>query len=44
MDREQAAEIHRHLLTAARAISRVGNLTFDLSEEDERRLQSRWEM
>jgi hypothetical protein len=34
MDREQAVEIHRHLLTAVKAINRVGNLTFDLSKED----------
>ena len=34
MDREQAAEIHRHLLTAAKAINRVGQLAFDLSKED----------
>lgn len=34
MDREQAAEIHRHLLTAAKAINRVGKLAFDLRKED----------
>jgi hypothetical protein len=34
VDREQAVEIHRHLLTAVKAINRVGNLTFDLSKED----------
>jgi hypothetical protein len=34
MDREQAAEIHRHLLSAAKAINRARNLTLDLSEED----------
>ena len=34
MTREQAAEIHRHLLTATRAINRVGGLAFELSQED----------
>jgi hypothetical protein len=33
MDREQATEIHRHLMTAARAISRAEKLTFDLGKE-----------
>jgi uncharacterized protein DUF3658 len=34
MDREQAAEIHRHLLTVAKAINRVGQLAFELGKED----------
>jgi len=37
MTREQAAEIHRHVLTAKRAINRVGALVFDLDKGDDRK-------
>jgi hypothetical protein len=37
MTREQAAEIHRHLLTAKRAINRVGALVFDLDTIEDRK-------
>jgi hypothetical protein len=37
MTREQAAEIHRYLLTAARALNRVGALTFDLETIEDRK-------
>lgn len=37
MTREQAAEIHRHLLTAAKAINRVSALVFDLDKLEDRK-------
>jgi Protein of unknown function len=37
MTREQAAEIHRHLLTATRAINRVSGLVFDLDKGEDRK-------
>ncbi|HLZ01492.1 MAG TPA: DUF3658 domain-containing protein [Bradyrhizobium sp.] len=36
MDREQAAEIHRHLQRAANAIRRAERLALDLSQDDRR--------
>jgi hypothetical protein len=37
MTREQAAEIHRHLLTATKAINRVAALVFDLDKVKDRK-------
>ena len=34
MDREQAVEIHRHLLDAANAVNRVSGLTSNLSKDE----------
>jgi hypothetical protein len=37
MTREQAAEIHRHLLSAAKAVNRVSALAFDLETVEDRK-------
>jgi hypothetical protein len=37
MTREQAAKIHRHLLTATKAINRVAALVFDLDKVEDRK-------